>query len=505
LDILAFPVLYGGTFKAADLEKILQLEEGDVEVILADLQSLVTIFREKRLFLELSLEIKRAGVLYWDLSAVQVQHITRSISIVSTTFKQGGIRAVNDSMSAWLWMPEIVMPIQRESRNSVRDVNGEKATYVSSDFFQAALQFPTFNLIKQMHTDPGRHQSRYTGLSDFLSDYLTCLHSVKDIHESAQLIYLQQIRQYCEAVLSLLEDSDLSSDWRVHFIYAYYHLLGPSLHRDSLNWHTFEIRQFVPREDGTFGNFIYHMSSRPKVMRGSWPFDNYLSDILEISNELTKGTKREAIFALSASFCLAFLCDNQSTTPDTRRIFKATGIDQSRRREQPWHWRRMTSRRRSLGNQPVIMEFAPWIGAWPEKLGNMHKAFRHAKTYANSVIENKIYTIPEFLHMNKRRRDRWLRQGFDIREHSMIHRKPDLWPDQILPVQYQRKQEWPLYMLLLDLLPRILSLSGRYEPLVTICRTKCLASLSRCWPNKSRRARQAIETYLQRMELEDNK
>ncbi|KAF9550450.1 hypothetical protein CPC08DRAFT_768899 [Agrocybe pediades] len=92
LDILAFPVLYG-EFDVPSLEKILQLEEGDVEVILADLQSLVTIDGNMVKFLHKSLkdflcDSQRAGDLYRDLSAVQVQHITLSISIVSTTFSE---------------------------------------------------------------------------------------------------------------------------------------------------------------------------------------------------------------------------------------------------------------------------------------------------------------------------------------------------------------------------------------------------------------------------------
>ncbi|KAF4611533.1 hypothetical protein D9613_004468 [Agrocybe pediades] len=49
LDILGFPLLYG-KFEVSYLEKILQLEEGDVEVMLADLQSLVTIYCETTAF-----------------------------------------------------------------------------------------------------------------------------------------------------------------------------------------------------------------------------------------------------------------------------------------------------------------------------------------------------------------------------------------------------------------------------------------------------------------------
>ncbi|KAF9550449.1 hypothetical protein CPC08DRAFT_323142 [Agrocybe pediades] len=409
-------------------------------------------------------------------------------------------------MATWLLSAQsLIVSFRGESEHgTIHDFNGEKASYVSSDFLQAALEFPTFDLIKQMHTDPVRHECGYTYLWHFLSDYLTCLRSLKDIRESARLIYLQQIRQYCEAVLSLLED-DLSNDWKAHFIYAYYHLLGPHLCQASTR-ETLEVRQFLPRGGRTFGDFVYCISSHAEVVPGSRSFDNYLGDILEISNDSTKGAKREAIFALSASFCLAFLCDNRSTTPDTRRIFEATGIDQCRRREHPWRRRRMISRRRSLGSQPVIMYFGYWTASRPreryERLGNMRKAFRNVGTYFDSVVENQIYNIPEFLHISKHRRDWWLRQGFEIHRWP-THRERDISPDRMQPAQYQRRQEWPLYMFLLELLPRILSLSGRYEPLVTMCRTKCLASLSRCWSKKSRRARQAIETYLQRIDLEN--
>ncbi|KAF9545179.1 hypothetical protein CPC08DRAFT_393611 [Agrocybe pediades] len=357
-----------------------------------------------------------------------------------------------------------------------------------------------------MHTDPAHHQCIYTYLWEFLTSYLSYLRSVKDIQESVGLIYLQQIRQYCDAVLSVLEDG-LPNNWEAHFIYAYYHLLGPRLCQPSAPPRdTFEVRQFLSWDDGTFVGFVQHVSLRATVGPGSQSFDDdYLGDILEISNNLTKGAKREAIFALSASFCLAFLCDNRSTAPDTRRIFKASGIDQRRRREHPWRWRRMISRRHSLGNQPVIMQFGFGVGIypkeWQERLSNMRKAFRDAGTYSDSVVEHKIYTIPEFLHINKHRRNMWLQQGFDI-QREPIHIEQDLNLHEMLPARYQGRQEWPMYMLLLDLLPHILSSSGRYEPLVTMCRTKCLASLSRCWPKKSRRARQAIENYLQRMDLE---
>ncbi|KAF4611987.1 hypothetical protein D9613_004444 [Agrocybe pediades] len=518
LDILAFPVLYGQYFTHF-IEKKLQLEEGDVEVILADLQSLVTIDRRGLVkFLHKSLtdflcDSQRAGDLYRDLSAVRVQHMARSISIVSTTFKHCGIRALTQNLlKEHLLVQCTIDPFLKESEHgSVHDLTNEKATHVSFDsFLQAAIQFPTFDLIKQMHADPGRDAykdtHRYRDLWRYLVDYLTCLHSIKDIQTSARLICLQLMRQYCEAVLSVLEE-DLSNDWKAHFIYTYYHLLGPRIRRlSSSEWFVPLVQQVFPWEGRTFGDFVYGIFSRVEIESRSRSFDNYLGDIIEISNDLTKGTKRETIFALSASFCLAFLCDNRNTTPDTVRIFEATGIDQHKRREHPWRWRRMNSRQRSLGNPPVITSYACSSSfhpmRWDSRLGNMRKAFRNAGTHYDSVLESRIFTIPEHLYY-KHGMDKWPWKSIHRKQfqRQRQYQRLEEWQEW----QEFKRQEWPLYMLLLDLLPRILSSSGRYEPLVTMCRKKCLASLSRCWPKKSRRAREAITAYLQRMDMEENK
>ncbi|KAF4611983.1 hypothetical protein D9613_004440 [Agrocybe pediades] len=102
LNILAFPVLYEAYgpayFKVTHIEKILQLEEGDVEVILADLHSLVTIASDVDgglgvRFLHKSLadflcDSQRAGDLYLNLSTMRVQHAALLISAVSTTFSE---------------------------------------------------------------------------------------------------------------------------------------------------------------------------------------------------------------------------------------------------------------------------------------------------------------------------------------------------------------------------------------------------------------------------------
>ncbi|KAF9547270.1 hypothetical protein CPC08DRAFT_364986 [Agrocybe pediades] len=528
LDILAFPILYGGSYFVGHIEKTLQLEKGDVEIILADLQSLVMIDGNRRVkFLHQSLrdflcDSQRAGDLYRDFSAVRVQHMTRSISIVGNTFKHCGMLALRKTLLnkhfQFLIQSSFDLFRKHSERGSVHDFTNDKATHVSFNYFlQARIQFPTFDLIKQMHADPGRETDQYThryrDLWNYLVDYLRCLHSIKDIQTSARLICLQLMRQYCEAVLSVLEE-DLSNDWKAHFIYTYYHLLGPRICRPSTpEWHSSpKVQQVFPWEGRTFGDFLYHISSRTKIVSRSQSFGNYLGDIIKISKDLTKGTKRETIFALSASFCLAFLCDNRNTTPDTVHIFEATEIDQQKRRDHPWRWRCMISRQCSLGNPPVIMRVGRlssfYLIQGDLRLGSMRKAFRNAGTYCDSVLESRLFTIQEYLYY-KHGMDKWPwksihRKQFQRQRQYQRWQEWQEWREQQKALR-KEQQKWPLYMFLLDILPRILSSSGRYEPLVTMCRTKCFASLSQFWPKRSRRARQAIDAYLQRMDLEESK
>ncbi|KAF9552542.1 hypothetical protein CPC08DRAFT_269092 [Agrocybe pediades] len=92
LDIMVFSMLYGADSECQSIEAILQLEEGSVEVLLADLRSIVAIsgdsnspyveFLHKSLYDFLS-EPQRAGDLYRDLSRAHLSHVARVINIFS--------------------------------------------------------------------------------------------------------------------------------------------------------------------------------------------------------------------------------------------------------------------------------------------------------------------------------------------------------------------------------------------------------------------------------------
>ncbi|KAF9562261.1 hypothetical protein CPC08DRAFT_687899 [Agrocybe pediades] len=443
LDILAFPALYG-SFPALEMEVMLQLEKGDVEIMLADILSVVTVHKDTRVkFLHKSLtdflsDSQRAGDLYRDLSAVRLQHVARSISIFSNASHES-----QNYSPLWIAAPFTETLRQLDDRYTMTT----DSVQVSSEILQAARQFPIFELSKKLLVIP-YSQSHFWW--SFLRTYLEYMCSVVDhlgtnslmdqarLLDSTRQMYLEHIRQYCYCVLSVLE-KDWSDDWKSHFVYAHY-FLSPFLHRQyySPSRERVEVECLSYYIDpGAFGATILWWTDAP-----------YFNDMLQISYDLTKGIKQDTIFALSASFCLAFLCDERNTS-------------RHRRRKHPWRWRRMNPRR-PLPDQMVI-----WT-TWDlrERLGRMKKPFREA-ILAESH-SNRIFTIAESLK-------------------SQVHGK---------------RQEWPAYMFLLNMLPRMLPFSGRYEPLVTMCRKKCLASLSQCWPKKSRRARQAIDSYLRRMDAQ---
>ncbi|KAF9558283.1 hypothetical protein CPC08DRAFT_562611 [Agrocybe pediades] len=89
LDILAFPLLYGNTFPITVIEVILQVERGDGELMLADIQSVVAVGGARRMiflnkpFSGFLSDHRRAGDLYRDPSAVSLQHIAHTITAFS--------------------------------------------------------------------------------------------------------------------------------------------------------------------------------------------------------------------------------------------------------------------------------------------------------------------------------------------------------------------------------------------------------------------------------------
>ncbi|KAF4621673.1 hypothetical protein D9613_012822 [Agrocybe pediades] len=237
LDILAFPALYG-IFALDDIEAILQLEQGSVEVMLADLHSIVTIFRDRYVsvrFLHKSLadflsKPQRAGDLYRDLFKVRLSHVALVISIFSSESASnfdwftsdrvffGGVQAHHGQQTCILHSSQICKPII-EVLSELRKPDNMKANYVSSDILQALQLFPTFKLLKAILLPPFSFEGHI-----FIRYYFQYLYCIKDMCESTRLMYWERMRQYCESILALL-DNTWSSDWPAHFVFAYGHLL----------------------------------------------------------------------------------------------------------------------------------------------------------------------------------------------------------------------------------------------------------------------------------------
>ncbi|KAF4618509.1 hypothetical protein D9613_009764 [Agrocybe pediades] len=457
LDILAFPALYGDFWHILDVERLLRLEQGDVEVVLADLHSVVKfdtrIYRNQTSwaigFLHKSMrdflsDPQRAQDLYQDLFASRLLHISRSISF-SSTHQLEELEPLS-----WICMPIDLVGDQ------LRDLaDALKAGLGPSDILQVAHQFPIFAFTQSVPIYDDKTLHPPSRSCEFLRSYLCCLNSVKDVCESARLVNLDQIRQYCKGVLSVLENR-FPNDWKAHFMYAYYHLL-PVLHQGLHKRGRFNDYMDM----GGFGSNIVHM-----LLREGSP---YFDEVPAISYDLTKGVKLERSLAMSASFCLSFLCDGErSNARDERRISRIMGVYPRKIRDHPWRWRRMIPRRRSLHDQPVVMWTTHAFRGTLAKLRRIRRPLD--ETY---IPSGNILTI---------------RQYFHIKYHTRMQKPRAM------------EKRWPLYLIFMELLPCILPFAGWYEPLVTMCSKKCLAYVSLMWPKESRHARQAIHNYLQRMD-----
>ncbi|KAF9539337.1 hypothetical protein CPC08DRAFT_770988 [Agrocybe pediades] len=285
LDILVFPAVYG-TFAVQDIEAILHLGWGSVEVLLADLHSIITIDHKGNVrFLHKSLgdflaEPQRAGDLYRDLSRAQLFHISRVISYFSTPKAQQDDR--------FNWGPtNITLPI---SHIISKNPDITKADCVSSDILEAVDLFPTFSFFIPFL---GHGYGNQYLLLKFARDYFEYLYFIKDVCESTKLVYLEQIQQYCKCVLAVL-DNTFSCNWKAHFLYAYYHLLHDPHH--SLPEELFDIwpdnlPTFDMCAECAFGNAI-------AIIRWPSPDSELFHDIMRISHNLTEGIKQASITSL---------------------------------------------------------------------------------------------------------------------------------------------------------------------------------------------------------------
>ncbi|KAF4621660.1 hypothetical protein D9613_012803 [Agrocybe pediades] len=494
LDILTFRVLYGSvhspSLRACEcqyIEAILQLEEGSVEVLLADLQSIVTVsgdseFPPNVMFLHKSLydflsEPQRAGDLYRDLSRAQLSHVARVINIFSSH------RA---SRHDEIWSGSQVTEDHDEMNFGVttRLSQSIKADWVSSDIIQAIQQFPTSEFLRPLLCNDvtvteiegqDLYDVMFNGDLQFIECYFLYLYHIKNISDSTRLLYWEQMRQYCKCVLAVLDDNNLSSKWNAHFVCVYYHLLhDPRYHLPRRLSHIDLFRDTISGID--FGEFGYTITNAIG-QQGELP---HSKDISTIFHDLMEGIQKDIIFAKAVGFCLALLCEEWRARQDAGRIYGISRHDRRRKREHPWHWRQIVPRPPSLGNRLAV------VGSWVPhdqhvkyvvRLTKIRKELRNSKPC--EYIKTQVITMQEY---------------FQVKSEPV---------PQFSRTQHERPQQWPLFVFLLDLLPHILPLAARYEPLVDMCRKKCLSSLSQVWPKKSRRARQAIDSYLRRVDSQE--
>ncbi|KAF4621661.1 hypothetical protein D9613_012801 [Agrocybe pediades] len=474
LDILAFPALYED-FTVRDIEAILDLEQGSVEVLLLDLHSIITFppWKDVR-FLHKSLadflsEPQRAGDLYQDLSRKRLSHVSDQKHWVQAHHCQ----LMDHFSKSW----SIIFGLG-QILSDAREPNNIKADYISSDILQATQQLPMFEFLRPLlsHSQANRWQWQISDLA-FTSSYFYYLYYMKDACVSTRLVYWEQMRRYCECVLAVL-DNDLAGNWNANFTFAYCHLLQDPHCCVPRNLSCVHLKSDLKGMNvGDFGDTILSAIG-PFERDGPYPFSD---DIAKICHDLIGGVKKEAIFAMSASFCLAFLCDEWRAGQDAGHIYILARRDRRKKREHPWHWRQTVPRPPSLGNRLVLISLRDHgrMNSDAVRLTRIHKVLRMLSSIHYRYGSIVIIPMQEYLKVKSEPVQKWWHTG---------------------PMQHERPQQWPLFIFLLDLLPYILPLAGRYEPLVDMCRKRCFSSLSQVWPKKSRRARQAITSYLRRVD-----
>ncbi|KAF9541766.1 hypothetical protein CPC08DRAFT_730751, partial [Agrocybe pediades] len=300
LDILVYPALYG-SFMLTGIEVILELEQGTVEVLLADLHSIATVSYGSVKLLHKSLadflsDPQRAGDLYRDLSKEWLSHVARTISMFSILSK-------------------------------LEEPDNMKADYVSSEILQAAGQFRTSEFFKPLfaYSYTGRRWPEdadqvlplpFLNSLLFIQPYFQYMYYIKDMSEPTKLVYSEQMRQYCKCALAVLDD-DLSSNCAAHLVFLYYHLLHDPRYRLTRKLSYVDLyRDLSGMNVGVYGYSICHVERMP-YRDSPYPYP-YSNDITEIFHDLIGDIKMEEIFAKSASFCLALLCDEQCASQDTR-------------------------------------------------------------------------------------------------------------------------------------------------------------------------------------------
>ncbi|KAF9552922.1 hypothetical protein CPC08DRAFT_822590 [Agrocybe pediades] len=415
LDILAFPLLLE-SFGADDIEIILRLQKGDVEVMLTELRSIVGVrimFASECMrvwFLHKSVkdflsDRQRAGELYRDLSVVQSQHIERVLSIVSTE--------------------EFLTPdFSRRTAIGFRLVFYYDCIDVSS-ILQSVRQFPMFKFIKELLFDDTNQDYRNWKF-DFLGPYIDYLVKIKDASEEANLVYMEQMRQYCDSILTALENN-FSASWLTHFFFTFWFLCPavPQLSNYIPCWGLLDMaEQSTLCDDFPYTKYCYESFDGgldfQRFIRGMYPLmcqyglwhgcdspEVIWRTVYKISYILTTGIKQKVIFSKSAAFCLAFLCDERSTSPHARHISRIMGIDQQKRRERPWRWRQ-TQSSSSRRSPQYRLAVSYCHHCWKSKLRRVGKAekllsqnrgcIHDWNQSANLVAAENRHTIRESYH-----------------------------------------------------------------------------------------------------------
>jgi len=186
----------------------------------------------------------------------------------------------------------------------------------------------------------------------------------------------------------------------------------------------------------------------------------------EIFTITSNNVQTLGIISRAAAHCLRFLLgDIIGTGQRAKTRFTLNRIGNKKRRAFPWMWRQRSRRRPA--KKHVFM-------------GVFYADQRYVSLSTYEKLLTKEYPYRPIFSVNSMRWNKW----------KTSNRTPGT------------VEVWYRYMAILEYLPIILPRAGRFPPLIHLCRTKSFAPLSMLFPDLSRRARQAITVYLDRMDSE---
>jgi len=193
---------------------------------------------------------------------------------------------------------------------------------------------------------------------------------------------------------------------------------------------------------------------------------NYQDRINTFWLGLTK-TDEALIISKAAMFCMEYLCDLSSTRKNAHKHLQILGADRKYIKTRPWRWHQRRSCR-DLTRLKVIVQKARLYSFFRYSLTTYERLFSKDDFQYDNIYP--LHSLP------------WIHWNFVNYDH--------------LAEPFYQYRGFLEYLVIL--LPR----ATKFSPLIHLCKRKAFVPMSIMFPDQSLKARQAIASYLDRMEVD---